>query len=341
MEYDRCLPLTLTNNMAEKYTNLWQIINTIRTRHSDEWDNICYIPISATLAITTSTSNQLTDNAQRDANIIAAVASWRLHKQIYSFDTDLQDLLFAQSTDDLVIPVEVLRNLPYQCIYIQLDWNNLNGFFVFFESDTKTKGLELRILVCYNSLDILSVPLHIKSGYTVRDAVLKSHRIILKNMTMADKKIATAENINKSIKFQTEVASNLLQLILYICADNSQISENTEQKKIYKKPISEARIKDRYNEIQKFDCGKEIGYIIRNIKKTNEHKNLGTEIETESGVKHLKSSPKSPHSRRGHWHHYWTGKINSPSRKLILKWVAPMFINMGTDNNIVTFNNIK
>lgn len=42
-------------------------------------------------------------------------------------------------------------------------------------------------------------------------------------------------------------------------------------------------------------------------------------------------SAKSPHSRKGHWHHFWTGKRGTEERKLILKWVAPMFINGGTD----------
>lgn len=37
-------------------------------------------------------------------------------------------------------------------------------------------------------------------------------------------------------------------------------------------------------------------------------------------------SKKSPHSRRGHWHHYWTGPRDG-ERKLVLKWVAPTFIN--------------
>lgn len=34
-----------------------------------------------------------------------------------------------------------------------------------------------------------------------------------------------------------------------------------------------------------------------------------------------------PHSRRGHWHHFWTGKRSEPeNRKLVLQWVEPTFV---------------
>ena len=39
-----------------------------------------------------------------------------------------------------------------------------------------------------------------------------------------------------------------------------------------------------------------------------------------------------PHSRRGHWHHFWTGPKKEPSeRKLVLRWVAPTFVNADGD----------
>lgn len=50
---------------------------------------------------------------------------------------------------------------------------------------------------------------------------------------------------------------------------------------------------------------------------------------------------KSPHARRGHWHHFWIGKHETNERKLILKWVAPMFINGSEDDNIATIHPVK
>ena len=50
-------------------------------------------------------------------------------------------------------------------------------------------------------------------------------------------------------------------------------------------------------------------------------------------------SPKRPHTRRGHWHHYWKGERGSSHRKLILKWLAPIFIKgYDVNDNVVTTN---
>ena len=48
--------------------------------------------------------------------------------------------------------------------------------------------------------------------------------------------------------------------------------------------------------------------------------------------------PHRPHTRRGHWHHYWTG--TKDNRKLILKWTAPIFVGGSSDNIITTINKI-
>ena len=52
-------------------------------------------------------------------------------------------------------------------------------------------------------------------------------------------------------------------------------------------------------------------------------------------------TPKSPHSRRGHWHHFWTGAKNSDDRKLILKWIAPTFINKNLSTDSVQLNIVE
>lgn len=53
-----------------------------------------------------------------------------------------------------------------------------------------------------------------------------------------------------------------------------------------------------------------------------------------------KGSPKRPHSRKGHWHHFWTGSKNSDNRKLELRWLSPTFIN-GKINNTPQINLIE
>ncbi len=53
----------------------------------------------------------------------------------------------------------------------------------------------------------------------------------------------------------------------------------------------------------------------------------------------VECSPKRPHARRGHWHNYWTGP-RSGERKLVLRWVEPMFIH-GGEFDEVTVHPVK
>lgn len=76
-----------------------------------------------------------------------------------------------------------------------------------------------------------------------------------------------------------------------------------------------------------WDCGKDTSEKIHKI--NLDGKKVNYVYEKSSPVGH--ESAKSPHSRKDHWHHFWTGKRGTEERKLILKWVAPMFINDGTD----------
>ena len=84
--------------------------------------------------------------------------------------------------------------------------------------------------------------------------------------------------------------------------------------------------KDTYGEIRKWDVGYRIGKIIRNSKSDQQAE------PTERN--NSKSSMKRPHTRRGHFHHFWVGSKSDGSRKLVLKWVAPMFINMQYDDEL-------
>ena len=107
------------------------------------------------------------------------------------------------------------------------------------------------------------------------------------------------------------------------------------QKNITRKPKGREYIKDKYREIQIWDCGNEVTEMVRTIRQTS--LNPDTDPKT---VKKGKGSPKSPHSRRAHWHHYWKGKKGSPDRKPVLRWIAPVFVNC-TATEIVQRNIVQ
>ena len=119
-----------------------------------------------------------------------------------------------------------------------------------------------------------------------------------------------------------------LQLVLYLCAQNADITPNSEQTFYTRRsPV----LKDRYAEIRKWNVGVRIGAAVRVHRST-------ANSQEKSGTAH--ASPR-PHIRRGHWHHFWTGsKTGQNTRKLVLKWVAPTFVSVSAEEVPVTLHHV-
>ena len=123
----------------------------------------------------------------------------------------------------------------------------------------------------------------------------------------------------------------ILQVILYILAQNAEIAPNSEQSFITKRGKT---VKDKYSEIRKWDVGVRIGTSIRQQK-----------IREQSGSTEHKQNghnPPRPHMRRGHWHHFWTGPKTKPEeRKLILKWLSPMSVAANPDDTPIVLHKVE
>lgn len=179
---------------------------------------------------------------------------------------------------------------------------------------------ELRFLLLENDGTNYPIALHLIPGGTISDGI----DAMLKEMENQKIKanIRTIENVTAISKFADrtiELVSRLLQLVLYICADNTEIDENPDQQKITRRAAGQ--IKDKFREVRKWDVGVRTTKLIRNIKSSDKYVHYNDVSET-------KGTPKRPHVRRGHYHHYWVGSRNSSERRLVLRWVAPTFINM-------------
>ena len=83
------LPLDLVKKMSEKYPNWDEDTSNIRRGLAEgkvSWrDDLCYIPIAATL--------EVSRHNFRDGAILAALTPWKRHKEIYHFNDKLGELL--------------------------------------------------------------------------------------------------------------------------------------------------------------------------------------------------------------------------------------------------------
>ena len=78
--------------------------------------------------------NEPFDNT--DVAILGALYSWRKYKEVYSFDSDLANMLMSSASDEFAVPISTMLNAPYPAFYVQIDGENdlgIKGFFCNFD----------------------------------------------------------------------------------------------------------------------------------------------------------------------------------------------------------------
>lgn len=238
--------------------------------------------------------------------------AWRKYKEIYSFNDELAETLLEQN-DDIKLPVEALSRLPAPAVWIQFEGKN-NGFFVWYDS-----------VFVNGEGDILTLRVF---GADDKNKVFIFAVSLIEGMTISEGSAHAVSYAPRDPLFDEKFARGLISVILYLCAENKEVEENPEQKQITARTATSVTApKDVFREIRKWDVGFRVGKKISAAKR-DAHQQVG---HTQGGGGSV-GTPKRSHVRRGHYHSYWVGSRSSGDRKLVLKWVAPTFINGGGDD---------
>ena len=337
-------PLYLLKRTNALFPNAWKQMENFHNENGTEWlpkwPNWCYAPMAAAIAVATSgsivTNIEEIMPAMSAAQTIAALAPWRLSKEVFVIDPDMELLLYKQ-VDDLDIHSEILLHLPYPCFYVQTSAlffgiSKIDGFFVHLEFDVNDGHRELRLLFVYEDKSVMGFPIYL-DVQDVRSSVIQTLKQVHQNITsdspMRQDVLIKADDLTSLEALLKES----LQIVLYLCAENSEIKKNPEQDMFMRR--SSIIVRDRYAEIRKWDVGVRIGSAIRRYKQAG----LGSEKQNLPKSASIKSSPR-PHLRRGHWHNYWTGPMNG-ERKLVLKWTAPTFIGVSEEETPVVIHHVS
>ena len=338
-------PLIMVKEIARTTHGIWERLDRVLIEAVDygyNWDNAtCPCPITVAIAGLMSMGMSQTD-ASTHAGIVAAAYAWRKAKRIYSFDPDLAEEV--SSTDgDLVIPVEILHTMPAPCIYIKTNiLPYADGFFAAIEYDVETRGEELRLYMLDSDGDFKDAYIiHLKSGQTLQQGIDQAVDTMRKNLStyevFKDLGGQLPPTVISKIENTRYIAVKAVQLLLYICAENADISENPEQARIYQKRQS---IGDFPREIRKWDVGESVGEQIRVIRQRERVVAKDTDEDTtDSSASSPRKYKNRPHVRRAHWHHYWVGEGRS---KIVLRWINTTLVNandgeIGT--TIINMNN--
>lgn len=252
---------------------------------------------------------------------------WRNNQVVFSFDEDLSRMLAAQADnqkDTDVLPSDILAHPPYPCTYVKTNvFDNFCGFWYWTRPGRTPNVTELRFQFVAQGMEYsVGRKINLLHGKTIRECY---------DDTMAERE-ESAQYVPPGMiddtpywdeyTLQKQILHDLLvamQFILYLASENADV-QDVPQAKAPRPRKKRGQILDKASEVKEKAVGVRIGNAIRKIKSPSHSSQGGTGTKVR------------PHSRRGHWHHYWTGPRDG-DRKLVLKWTAPTFIHIDEFRN--------
>lgn len=329
-------PLPLVREWADMIPGVWDrhAEMTERIRNGPDPDDASEPELMASLELIREITppGGSTDTEMGHAAFdLLCCAIWRQHKIVYAFDPTLAGELIAQAdewTDASAIPVEALAHPPYRCCFIAAPGTISPDFVGFFPYVMNGPDGVRMLMLCEvrreteTELGVHVELLHL-DGSTVGDCVDSTIRAAR----------AAAARMGGKVWHDKQTILRLINLYLYICAANADVDKTPPP--TYRPRKQGAPIRDKYREVQTYGTGIVIGAALR---RASASRRAGERREKSgSADRHVRA-----HTRRGHWHHFWTGPKSAPDeRKIVLKWVAPMLIGGKSDVDVTTIHPVK
>ena len=312
---------------------------TKKQTYGEAWPDWCGLPMAATYAIITRYSSLseapkiLAQHGEIALPELTAALLWSRSKSVYRFDPEFYAEL-TKETKIEKIPIEVLHQLPFHCVFIEapatLKGTTAKGFFAWLELDTNSRVPELRLLFLFDGGHTTSIPL-ILSGGDIDDSFQSLFESAIKRPEFSEDFINYLTEVTKHggddepEDFKGDIVS-ALNAVLYLCSVNANMECES-----FSRAVSVSTSKDKHGNPKKhryWDIGVRFGKAFRTQRSK---KNKGAEIGRDNKQTiHLLR----PHIRRAHWHHFWTDKRGNDERKLVLRWIHPVFV--GGDEDLPT-----
>lgn len=244
------------------------------------------------------------------------IADWLTSKQVFSVSTELTQALMSCVNDDggLEFYLQSFDHLPFRSFYVNLENVptdvNAMGFSSALVGVRRFNAEHAWLYVGF--IDKTGKIVHnwavdfadelIKDGHSVSDVV---------DLRLYDKRGLPSEKIYYFI----------MSTILYLTTDKPDVLESSETKHTYREPGAGYKVKNKFREIRKWDVGVRYAASVKETKEYSYQKKDSAKDGT----------PKRPHVRRAHWHHYWVGRGRT---ELVLRWVDQMLINASWDSEL-------
>lgn len=308
------------------HPDVWRLVDEVRQGRRDEWPPYCFLPLPGAAEVMVRWASDRgirlasAADAIRPASELTLFASWRLTQGIYRYDPAMYEAIIETPiTGD--IPGDLLQHLPEWCVYIETpemmaplidgDETRLHGFWAWHDhSSTETSDVLTLGLDTDEQLAIGHIPL----VGTLDDAL---EQVEADWRASVERENATLGPPEKYAKAARKMFSPILSLLLYLCAEASEIGGNGNRWPANPKPT---RTKQGWrlfpaDRPTTWDVGVRVGAALRRAYHAEE-----TERDSVPSGRHLR-----PHVRRAHWHTFLTGKGRSERRA---KWMPPIPVNV-------------
>jgi hypothetical protein len=324
------LPNIYITRLAQEFPGCWQDVDTLRAQRGKklpQWPDWCFLPMAGAYGIV---GKHNPDNLPAIA-ALAAVAAWRVTQGIYDIHPAVVRALESTPLSG-DIPTEVLHRMPEWCVYIRTPGRAMAGFFALLEWDANSGREELRLTLDYPPTLASAIPIHL-GGTTVEAGILaaietaRQEAARMPDLTHREQ-VAQALTALEKRELLTEL-SPLVNMVLYLCAQNAEVRDPTGKRTAPERP---APTKTKHGERifppsrpTTWDVGWRTGAALESASRAESAESTGAH-----------ASPR-PHIRRAHWHHYRTGKGRTET---VLKWLAPMAINVDLGEVIPTIREV-
>ena len=280
--------------VGQAYPDAWKHADRMRAlRGGDlpDWPDWCYLPLHGAYAIISGGGDNRVPFAHlHHIGIVAALASWRMGKQIIRYDETLcRSLIDTPPSGEL--PVSLFYRLPTWCLYIETP-------------DTAPDAQR----------GLIPIPLILGQG-SIADALQRVIESGMQQAALHGKQLPAEPQITRSV---AATLTPIVSLVLYLCSESPdwdlEPPKNPPEVKTKRGlrtfAVPNARI---------WDVGVRIGAALRKAQALQ-----ASELDHPDLSDKGHASPRA-HIRRAHWHTYLTG---SGRARRILKWLPPIPVNI-------------
>ncbi len=322
------LPTVYVTRMARQHPGCWQEVDQLRAMRGAElpdWPPWCFLPLAAAYAIL-SRGERLTPEGAAEIAAFGALAAWRTTQGIYEIHPAIRAAIEETQLEG-AIPVDVLHRLPEWCVYVRTPGMRFGdadaaGFFAYLEADANTGREELRLVVDCPPILHGIIPVHLdRGGLEIGVAAAKAEAA--RNAIGTD--MEGAVGALPSSATMAAVLAPMVNLVLYVCAENSEIRDRNgrREKPTNPGPIRTGRGARLFppDHPTTWDVGSRTGAALEAASAAEGEPRGGTH-----------AAPRA-HIRRAHWHHYWTGPREH--QQASLRWLAPIAVNVSEERPLV------